>query len=115
MLTKQKWRYVLFSWVAKKNMVTIERYLPDMETSDIQTILRLFEGSPFPRTVSTYATGGRQVAVTNSDEMFTLFEQANFVDCRINAYPVPVSGSTSMISVQQSPDIVRPRPFKVQD
>ena len=59
-----------------------------METSDIQTIMRLFQGAPFPRTISTYATEGRQVSVCSIEEMLSLFGQANFVDCRINAYPV---------------------------
>ena len=53
---------------------------------NIQSILLLFQGSPFPRTVSTYATGGRQVSVCSIEEMSRLFEQANFVDCRINAF-----------------------------
>lgn len=71
-----------------------------METSDIQSILRLFQGSPFPRTVSTYSTGGRQVFVTSIDEMYSLFKQANFVDCRINAYPVAAS------TLEQAPNFI---------
>ena len=57
-----------------------------MEPSDIHSIMRLFQGSPFPRTISIYATGGRQVSVCSIEEMFKLFEEAKFVDCRINAF-----------------------------
>jgi hypothetical protein len=59
-----------------------------METLDITLVMRLFKGSPFPRTVSTYATRGRQILVNSTEEIYEKFEQAKFVDCRINAFPV---------------------------
>jgi Primase X len=58
-----------------------------MEISDISDILRLFEGSLFPRTISTFATHGKQISVNNVDDIFQRFKESDFVDCRINAYP----------------------------
>ena len=77
-----------------------------METSDIQAILRLFQGSPFPRTISTYATGGRQVCVMGVDEMFEKFKEASFVDCRINAYPALAASADESSITKQPPDFV---------
>ncbi|MGC1928374.1 MAG: nucleotide-binding protein [Candidatus Nitrosopolaris sp.] len=50
-------------------------------------LLSHFEEPVWPRTVSTYATEGRQVLVYNKDEALARFKQANLLDCRINAYP----------------------------
>ena len=41
----------------------------------------------FPRTISTKTTEGRQVVVYNKDEAFAMFKAANYLDCKINAYP----------------------------
>jgi Primase X len=41
----------------------------------------------WPRTVSTNATGGRQVIVNSREEALTYFKAANCLDCRISAYP----------------------------
>jgi hypothetical protein len=41
----------------------------------------------WPRTISTKATNGRQVLVYNTEETLARFKQANYLDCRINAYP----------------------------
>jgi Primase X len=51
-------------------------------------ILRHFSFSalPFPRTISTKTTEGRQITVKNKDEALARFRQANYLDCRINAY-----------------------------
>jgi hypothetical protein len=59
-----------------------------MKIEDIQFILSHFEGAIFPRTISTKATFGKQIVVTDIQEIYSKFEQANFVDCRINACPV---------------------------
>ncbi len=50
-------------------------------------ILSHFEEPVWPRTVSTKTTEGRQVLVNHKEEAVARFEQANFLDCRINAYP----------------------------
>jgi hypothetical protein len=50
-------------------------------------VLEHFEEPVWPRTVSTKTTEERQVLIYNKEEAFTRFRQANFMDCRINAYP----------------------------
>jgi hypothetical protein len=45
-----------------------------METSDIQSILELLSGSPFSRTISTYATHGKQIQITSPQEAFDFFK-----------------------------------------
>jgi hypothetical protein len=41
----------------------------------------------FPRTISTKATHGRQVVVDDLGETMDRYLDANFMDCRISAYP----------------------------
>jgi hypothetical protein len=41
----------------------------------------------WPRTVSTKATDGSQVIVKNREEALAYFKAANYLDCRISAYP----------------------------
>jgi hypothetical protein len=41
----------------------------------------------WPRTISTKTTEGRQVIVYDREEAMARFKQANFMDCRISAYP----------------------------
>jgi hypothetical protein len=52
-------------------------------------ILEHFESQFYiwPRTISTKTTHGRQILVYNKEEAFARFKQANFLDCRISAYP----------------------------
>jgi hypothetical protein len=50
-------------------------------------ILSHFEEPIWPRTISTNTTEGRAVLVCNKKEALARFEQANFLDCRISAYP----------------------------
>ena len=47
--------------------------------------------SSCPRTVSTHATGGKQVEVKSFEEAMSWFKAAKFLDCRISAYPVGTS------------------------
>jgi len=58
-----------------------------MNCQDLQVILDHFEEPVFPRTISTKTTSGRQVEVESIEEAHARFKQANFTDCRINAYP----------------------------
>jgi Primase X len=50
-------------------------------------ILKHFEEPLFPRTISTYATLGGQFEVFSKEEVLRAYEQSDFLDCRINAYP----------------------------
>src|SRR5215216_6492791 len=51
-------------------------------------ILSHFQKLIWPRTISTYATQGRQIEVFNKEKALARFKQANFLDCRISAYPL---------------------------
>lgn len=45
-----------------------------------------FEEPIFPRTISTKTTEGRQILVYNN-EALAMFKAANYLDCKISAYP----------------------------
>ena len=62
-----------------------------MKTDDeikagIDFILGHFATFAFPRTISTKTTEGKQIWVNNKAEALARFKQANYLDCRINAY-----------------------------
>lgn len=46
-----------------------------------------FEGQFLPRTISTYATRNRQILVHSREEALTRFKAAEYLDCKINAFP----------------------------
>jgi Primase X len=46
-----------------------------------------FQEPVFPRTISTRKSKGRQFEIFNKEEMIRAYEESNFVDCRVNAYP----------------------------
>jgi Primase X len=53
-------------------------------------ILSHLEGQRlWPRAISTKTTEGRQVVVNSIEQALARFAQANFLDCRISAYPPP--------------------------
>ncbi|MGC1134465.1 MAG: hypothetical protein WA941_16675 [Nitrososphaeraceae archaeon] len=54
---------------------------------DLDFILLHMSEPKWPRTVSTKATDGRQVVVNSKEEAFAYFKAANYLDCRISAYP----------------------------
>ena len=41
----------------------------------------------FPRTIPTGKLKGRQVEVFSKQETLSYFEESNFIDCRVNAFP----------------------------
>lgn len=53
---------------------------------NLKFLLRHFEEPLFPRTISTFATCGRQIDVRSVEEMVSMYEQADYLDCRVNAY-----------------------------
>jgi|tagenome__1003787_1003787.scaffolds.fasta_scaffold20988334_8 hypothetical protein len=56
----------------------------------VNLLLGLFEAARqkiFPRSIMTANYSG-QLTVHNKEEMIKIFEAADFIDCRINAYPV---------------------------
>lgn len=72
--------------VIKSIMVT-----PPGETSmeSFQFILSHFKGQEFvfPRSIMTLKTNG-QVVVDSQEKMIKFFKESNFIDCRINGYPL---------------------------
>jgi hypothetical protein len=48
-----------------------------------------FQDFIWPRTISTKTSRGRQILIYNKEVAFARFKQANFLDCRISAYPSP--------------------------
>jgi hypothetical protein len=61
----------------------------------------------WPRKISTKATEGRQILVNNEKEALTRFAQANFLDCRISAYPPPSDLSTFVgVNMDLAPSVV---------
>jgi hypothetical protein len=70
-------------------MTSITLASEDAVNDGLDYILSLFahQIQLWPRTISTKSTQARQVIVHNREEALARFKQANFVDCRISAYP----------------------------
>ena len=49
----------------------------------------------FPRTISTFETHNKQIMVRDKEEILKKYEESNFVDCRINAFPSLKEGVSS--------------------
>jgi hypothetical protein len=62
---------------------------------DLDYILGHFREPIFPRAISTKTTEGRQIVVNSRQEALARFAQANFLDCRISAYPPNASVNAS--------------------
>ena len=67
-----------------------------------------FQGQcSWPRKISTKATDNRQVVVNTRAEALTRFTQANFLDCRISAYPPPSKVSSFVgVNLDIAPSII---------
>lgn len=61
-------------------------YSEILSKPDLEFILNHFTALDFPRTISTKTTEGRQKLVNDKEEALARFKQANYLDCRINAY-----------------------------
>jgi Primase X len=68
------------------NQVYTSNHSSTTITEGLDFILSHFEQPLWPRTIFTH-TLGRQLLVYNTQEALARFKQANFIDCRINAYP----------------------------
>jgi Primase X len=64
------------------------QHLVEALPENLDFILGHFEKPLWPRTISTRTTQGRQISVYSREEALARFEQANLLDCRINAYPL---------------------------
>ena len=54
----------------------------------------------FPRKMSTFASKGKQFTVYNKEQILDACIKSNFIDCRLNAYPVLEDG------LLQAPNII---------
>lgn len=65
-------------------------------------LLSHFEDFVWPRTISTKTTRGSQKLVFSKEEALARFKQANYLDCRISAYP----NSKYTRRIKQKPDFL---------
>jgi hypothetical protein len=65
----------------------MQLYTSDFWEATLKKMLNLCQGPPFPRTLSTYKTQGRQIEAYNKEQILTHFKASQFLDCRINAFP----------------------------
>jgi hypothetical protein len=75
----------------------------------LEYILSHFEGQRqlWPRTISTRTTDHRQVIVNSKEEALARFEQANWLDCKISAYPPPSEVSTFVgVNLETAPSFI---------
>lgn len=70
--------------------------------SSIQFTLNHFKMPLFPRRI--YTPIRKQVEVNNEAEIYAYFKEANFVDCRINAYPLREDWAIKLLG--QEPDLL---------
>jgi non-catalytic primase subunit PriX-like protein len=70
---------------AKTNQDPVEQ--EKSVTEGLDFILSRLKEPIWPRRISTITTEKRQVKVGSKEEALARFKQANFIDCRINAYP----------------------------
>jgi hypothetical protein len=59
-------------------------------TEALDFILHHFQQPKFPRTIMTADTPG-QVIVSSRDQVLAYFKSADYEDCRINAFPNPIT------------------------
>jgi Primase X len=67
--------------------ISLNRSMMAFEENGLNFILTHLKEPLFPRTISTYTSEGRQFEVFSKEEMIKAFEQSDFLDCRVNAYP----------------------------
>jgi len=72
----------------------------------IRFILLHFEGRQklFPRKMSTALSQGKQFTVCNEEQILAECIKANFIDCRLNAYPVLLDDDR--VAGIQAPNII---------
>src|SRR5688572_30257575 len=84
-----------FSLPSSRISVELRKITPDIikniQTKEIEKgldfILSHFDLTIFPRTISTFQNQNKQIIVRDKEEVLKKYENSNFVDCRINAFP----------------------------
>ena len=69
----------------------------------LRYLITHFQEPIWPRTISTKTTEGRQILVYNKEEALARFKQANYLDCKICAYPFYVEWKGLN---RQAPDLI---------
>ena len=57
------------------------------EIEGINFILKHFYGVEFPRRISTFKSKNTQFTIRTKQEMISAFDESEFLDCRISAFP----------------------------
>jgi hypothetical protein len=80
----------------------------DRVREGIDFILSHFEGRQqlFPRKISTAFSSNKQFTVYNKEQILNECIKANFIDCRINAYPVLDNNNYHSYSNIQAPNLI---------
>jgi hypothetical protein len=71
-------------------------------TEGIEFLLSHFKAAHqqlFPRKMSTAFSEGRQFVIWNENQIMQECEKANYVDCRLNAYPIFEEGNQIVPSI----------------
>jgi hypothetical protein len=76
---------------------------------DLDYILAHFSMPIWPRTISTKTLEGRQLLVYSREEALARFAQANWLDCRVSAYPPNAQDNPSDIERYQGITRITPR------
>lgn len=76
---------------------------------DLDYILAHFSMPIWPRTISTKTLEGRQLLVYSREETLARFAQANWLDCRVSAYPPNAQDNPSDIERYQGITRITPR------
>jgi Primase X len=74
-------------WKIGADKKHIEAISNESISINLNFILSHFIDPIFPRTISTYKTQGKQYEVFSKEEAIKAYQESNFIDCRVNAYP----------------------------
>jgi hypothetical protein len=91
----------------EESAITITKETIEMGLDYILSHFQLQE--IWPRTISTKTTEGRQVPISSKEEALARFKQANWLDCRISAYPLNATENPSIVERFQGLTCVTPR------
>ena len=73
---------------------------------NVDFILNHLSGTLFPRRISTAATKGAQFTVYDKDEMIKAYTKADWINCRVSAYPLLSDAEFCGRSRKQAPDFL---------
>jgi hypothetical protein len=87
--------------ISIQKLGTEETQIEGSVAAGLDFILSHLKEPLWPRTISTKATEGRQVPVYSRQQALSWYKTANFLDCRISAYPYHPTGK-----VRQTIDLI---------